>query len=66
MHCSSISSPYLNITVGLPRFPNRLTTLHLRPEIPLIEIDAAINDSVFADACLAALLQNMRKTVEAA
>ena len=39
---------------------------HLRPGISLVEIDAAINDPVFADACLAALLQNMRKTVEAA
>jgi hypothetical protein len=38
----------------------------MRPEMPLIEIDAAINDPVFADACVSALLQNMGKTVEAA
>jgi uncharacterized protein (UPF0261 family) len=38
---------------------------HLRPDIPVIERDAAINDPQFADACVTALLENMRKPVEA-
>jgi uncharacterized protein (UPF0261 family) len=32
---------------------------HLRRDIPLVEIDAAINDATFAEACASALLQNM-------
>jgi uncharacterized protein (UPF0261 family) len=32
---------------------------HLRPGIPLIEVDAAINAPVFADACANALLASM-------
>lgn len=32
---------------------------HLDPRIPLIEIDAAINDEVFAEACAEALLEMM-------
>ena len=38
---------------------------HLRPDIPVIELDATINDPRFADACVTALLENMRKPVEA-
>jgi uncharacterized protein (UPF0261 family) len=38
---------------------------HLRPDIPVIELDATINDPRFADACATALLENMRKPVEA-
>jgi uncharacterized protein (UPF0261 family) len=38
---------------------------HLRPGIPVIELDATINDPRFADACVTALLENMRKPVEA-
>ncbi|MPZ19128.1 MAG: UPF0261 family protein [Luteitalea sp.] len=34
---------------------------HLRPEIPVVEVDAAINDPRFADACAVALIDNMRK-----
>jgi uncharacterized protein (UPF0261 family) len=37
---------------------------HLRPAIPVIEVDATINDPVFADACVAALLDNMRHPLE--
>ncbi|MEO6789278.1 MAG: Tm-1-like ATP-binding domain-containing protein, partial [Chthoniobacteraceae bacterium] len=33
---------------------------HLRPGIPLIELDCAINDPAFAEACANALLANMR------
>ena len=32
---------------------------HLRPGIPLIEVDAAINDPAFAEACAQALLANV-------
>lgn len=32
---------------------------HLDPRIPLVEIDAAINDEVFAEACAEALLEMM-------
>jgi uncharacterized protein (UPF0261 family) len=38
---------------------------HLRPDIPVIEVDATINDLRFADACATALLENMRKALEA-
>jgi uncharacterized protein (UPF0261 family) len=38
---------------------------HLRPDIPVIELDTTINDPRFADACVTALLENMRKPVEA-
>jgi uncharacterized protein (UPF0261 family) len=34
---------------------------HLRPGIELIEMDCAINDAVFAEACATALLKNMRR-----
>ncbi len=34
---------------------------HLREGIPLIEVDAAINDPAFADACASALLAGMAK-----
>ena len=34
---------------------------HLRPDIPVIELDAAINDAVFARACAETLLKNMRR-----
>ncbi len=37
---------------------------HLRPDVPIIEVDAAINDPRFADACVAALFENMRKPLE--
>lgn len=33
---------------------------HLDPAIPLVEIDAAINDEVFAEACAAALLEMLK------
>lgn len=33
---------------------------HLDPRIPLVEIDAAINDEVFAEACAEALLEMMK------
>ena len=33
---------------------------HLRPGIPLIDLDCAINDTAFAEACAQALLANMR------
>ena len=33
---------------------------HLRPGIPLIDLDCAINDPAFAEACAQALLANMR------
>ncbi len=33
---------------------------HLRPGIPLIELDCAINDPAFADACATELLANVR------
>jgi uncharacterized protein (UPF0261 family) len=32
---------------------------HLRPDIEVIELDAAINDPAFAEACVTALLKNM-------
>jgi len=32
---------------------------HLRPGIELIEMDCAINDAVFAEACATALLKNI-------
>lgn len=35
----------------------RALRAHLDPRIPLVEIDAAINDEVFAEACAAALLE---------
>ena len=38
---------------------------HLRADIPVIELDATINDPRFADACVTALLENVRKPVEA-
>ena len=38
---------------------------HLRPDVPVIEVDTTINDPRFADACVNALLENMRKPVEA-
>jgi uncharacterized protein (UPF0261 family) len=38
---------------------------HLRRDIPVIELDATINDPRFADACVTALLENMREPVEA-
>ncbi len=34
----------------------------LRPGIEVIELDAAINDTVFAEACVRALLKNMGRT----
>ncbi len=34
---------------------------NLRPDIPVIEVDCAINDPVFADACADALLKSMRR-----
>jgi uncharacterized protein (UPF0261 family) len=34
---------------------------HLRPGIPLVEMDAKINDAAFARACAEALLENIRK-----
>ncbi len=34
---------------------------HLRPSIEVIEMDCAINDAVFAEACATALLKNMRR-----
>jgi uncharacterized protein (UPF0261 family) len=37
----------------------------LRRDIPVIELDTTINDPGFADACVTALLENMRKPVEA-
>jgi len=37
---------------------------HLRADIPVVEIDAAINESAFADACVMALFENMRRSVE--
>jgi uncharacterized protein (UPF0261 family) len=37
---------------------------HLRSDIPVIELDATINDPRFADACVTALLENMRKPAE--
>ena len=33
---------------------------HLRPGIPLVELDCAINDPAFAEACANALLANMQ------
>jgi uncharacterized protein (UPF0261 family) len=33
---------------------------HLRPGIPIIELDCAINDPAFAEACATALLANMQ------
>ena len=33
---------------------------HLRPDIPVRELDCAINDPLFAEACARALLDNMR------
>jgi uncharacterized protein (UPF0261 family) len=33
---------------------------HLRPGIPVLEINSAINDPAFAEACAAALLENIR------
>jgi uncharacterized protein (UPF0261 family) len=38
---------------------------YLRRDIPVIEVDATINDPRFADACATALLENMRRPVEA-
>ncbi|MEQ1851835.1 MAG: Tm-1-like ATP-binding domain-containing protein, partial [Chthoniobacteraceae bacterium] len=35
---------------------------HLRPGIPLIELDVAINDPAFADACAKALLAHIALT----
>ena len=35
---------------------------HLRTDIPLVEVDAAMNDAVFAEACVTALLDNMDTT----
>jgi uncharacterized protein (UPF0261 family) len=32
---------------------------HLRPEIPLVELDCRINDAAFAEACARALLQHL-------
>jgi uncharacterized protein (UPF0261 family) len=37
---------------------------YLRPTIPVIEVDATINDPAFADACVAALLDNMPRPLE--
>jgi uncharacterized protein (UPF0261 family) len=34
---------------------------HLRSGIPLVEVDAAINDPAFADACANALLADIAK-----
>jgi uncharacterized protein (UPF0261 family) len=34
---------------------------HLRPGIPLVEVDSAINDSAFAEACANALLTSIAK-----
>ncbi|MEY2411247.1 MAG: hypothetical protein QOF48_3917 [Verrucomicrobiota bacterium] len=34
----------------------------LRADIPVIELDCAINDAVFAEACVDALLKNMART----
>lgn len=35
---------------------------HLRKGIPLIELDCAINDTTFAEACVSALLANVERT----
>ena len=37
---------------------------HLRPDLPLIEVNATINEPQFADACVAELLANMHRAVE--
>ena len=34
----------------------------LRKDIPLIELDCAINDTAFAEACVSALLGNLQHT----
>lgn len=36
----------------------------LRPDIPIIEIDANINDPIFAERCAQELLRLMREPVE--
>ena len=35
---------------------------NLRPDIELIEMDCAINDTVFAEACVNALLKNIKSS----
>ena len=37
---------------------------HLRSDIPVVELDATINDPRFADACVTALLEDMGKPAE--
>jgi uncharacterized protein (UPF0261 family) len=37
---------------------------HLRSDIPVVELDMDINHPQFADACVRALLENMRVNVE--
>jgi uncharacterized protein (UPF0261 family) len=57
---SEAGGPFYNLEADTALFT--AIRRHLRPDIPIVELDATVNDPRFAEACVSALLNNIRKS----